>query len=202
VTHDPIQTARSIQSTAGAREHYRKWAQTYDRDVFDHAGVTGTDTIADLLAQHVDDRTASVIDLGCGTGAAGRRLQSHGFTTIDGVDLSPEMLAIAATTGAYRNLAEIDLNVDFQLLDARYDASICAGTFIDGHVGAEAIQRVATFLRPGATVAWVIAESLWPRFEVAVTEAAFDVIHQAIEPVRRGAKPEAIMLVARLRSAY
>ena len=59
---------------------YRDWAVHYDLDVFGTLGFTGTDRIVDLLAEHVPDRESAVLDLGCGTGAAGVRLRAHGFT--------------------------------------------------------------------------------------------------------------------------
>jgi hypothetical protein len=53
-------------------------------------------------------------------------------------------------------------------------------------------------LRPGGLVAWVIAAELWPRFEPVLATNALEVLHQAIEPIRRDAPPEAVMFVARL----
>jgi SAM-dependent methyltransferase len=194
---DPIAAARSIQTVDEARAHYRRWARSYDHDVFEHSQVIGTDTIADLLAAHLSDRTASVIDLGCGTGAAGRRLQSHGFQNIDGVDLSPEMLAVARSTGAYRSLEVTDLNTAFLLPHPAYAASICAGTFVDGHVGPSAVPLVTAFLMPDAIVGWVIAAPLWSAFEPVIASAGFETVHCSQQPVRRDGPIEATMLIAR-----
>ena len=85
--------ARSVEETVAA---YGDWAADYDRDVFDELGFVGSDRIADLLAVHLGDRTAPVLDLGCGTGAVGIRLFSEGFTSIDGIDISQAMLDVAA----------------------------------------------------------------------------------------------------------
>jgi SAM-dependent methyltransferase len=200
--HDPLAAARSLKSTDEARRHYQRWAQHYDRDVFERSHVIGTDTIADLFAAHLSNRTASVIDLGCGTGAAGRRLQSHGFDNVDGVDLSPEMLAIARRTGAYRTVEVTDLNAEFVLPRLAYDASICAGTFIDGHVGPDAVPRMTAFLAPDAIVGWVIAAPLWPTFEPVITAAGFETLHCSQEPVRRNGPVEATMLVARFARSF
>ena len=64
----------------------------YDDDVFGRLGFTGSARIAELLIEHLPSPTAPVLDLGCGTGAVGLRLAELGATTVDGVDLSPEML--------------------------------------------------------------------------------------------------------------
>jgi SAM-dependent methyltransferase len=193
-----VARARSLSSVDEAAELYREWASTYDDDVFGRSGFTGSARIADLLAGVLADPSQPVIDLGCGTGAVGRRLAELGVTTIDGVDLSPEMIAVAARTGAYRRLTVGDLNALPVDLDATYAASVSAGTFTAGHVGPEAVARLMRLLRPGGLVAWVIAARVWPRFEPVLTASRLDVVHQAIEPIRRDGPPEAVMFVARL----
>ena len=193
-----LQVARSVTGTADVVELYRRWATDYDHDVFESAGVIGTATIARLLAEHVEYRTVSVIDLGCGTGAAGVDLAALGFTTIDGVDISAEMLAVAVSKDVYRNVGTADLNALFELPAAPYGASICAGTFVHGHVGSGAISAITAKLEDGAIVAWVVAGDQWPRFEPVLASPLFEVLHQSLEPVRRGGPEEAVMFVARL----
>ena len=48
-----------------------------------------------------------MLDFGCGTGLAGLALRIAGFSTIDGVDVSEEMLARAREKGIYRDLRQI-----------------------------------------------------------------------------------------------
>ena len=131
---DRVARARSLQTPDDAVLLYESWAADYDHDVFDVMGFTGTERIADLLAAHVPDRNQPVIDLGCGTGAAGARLSDHGFDSIDGVDISPAMLQVAARRGVYRHLVAADLTQPMSI-EHRYGASISAGTFTTGHVG-------------------------------------------------------------------
>jgi SAM-dependent methyltransferase len=193
---DRVDRARSVRSATEATQLYREWADDYDHDVFDVLGFTGTDRIADLLAEHVPDRSTRVLDLGCGTGAAGRRLREHGFGAIDGVDISPEMLRLARRSGAYAELVEADLT-ERPLLHGRYGASVSAGTFTGGHVGAGALEGIATWLQPGATVAWVVAAGLWPAFRVELGRLGLHVVAATLEPVRRDGPAEAMMVVAR-----
>src|SRR5688500_11150921 len=87
-----IARARAIRSPADAIHVYRQWAADYDHDVFATLAFTGTNRIVELFAQHQPERSVPVVDLGCGTGAAGARLRERGFTTVDGIDISPEML--------------------------------------------------------------------------------------------------------------
>jgi SAM-dependent methyltransferase len=59
-----------------------------------------------LIASGADARQP-VLDFGCGTGVSGAALRDAGFSEIDGVDLTPEMLALARPKGLYRSLALI-----------------------------------------------------------------------------------------------
>ena len=195
---DPVARARSLSSVEDAAALYAEWAATYDDDVFGELRFTGSLRIAELLAAALPEPGQPVIDLGCGTGAVGRRLAQLGFGTIDGVDLSPEMLSVAADTSAYRQLMVGDLHELPSDLNATYAASASAGTFTSGHVGPRAVPRLMELLRPHGVVAWVIGAAVWPSFEPVLRAMRLEVLHQAVEPIRSGAPPEAVMFVARL----
>ncbi|MCU1359611.1 MAG: hypothetical protein JWN99_900 [Ilumatobacteraceae bacterium] len=204
---DRVSRARSLHTPDDAVDLYREWAHDYDHDVFQVMGFTGTDRIADLLVEHLSaehlladdlaDRAVPVIDLGCGTGAAGVRLAAHGLRVIDGVDISPEMLDVAATRGVYRNLMTADLTATLHI-QQRYGAAISAGTFTTGHVGASAVAPITQLLQAGSLVAWVVAQTLWPEFQTAMDQCGFQLLHAVLEPIRRDGPPEAMMVVARL----
>lgn len=85
------------------RALYDEWSASYEREIGE-AGYATPRRIAEALAAAVPDRDAPVLDMGCGTGLSGLALREAGFTTIDGVDVSAQMLARAETKGAYRAL--------------------------------------------------------------------------------------------------
>jgi predicted TPR repeat methyltransferase len=200
-----LERARALGSTGDSRTLYRQWAKDYDEDVFARLKVTGTRRIAELLARHLPTgRGSPIIDLGCGTGAAGAVLHELGFTTIDGLDLSPEMLGLAATRTAYRLLIAADLLKPLPLRDHLYDAAVSAGTFTTGHVGAAALPAIHRLIRPGGILACVIAQSFHvsggfaeaiPRF---VSEHRLGILHHTVEPIREGGPPEGHMLVMQI----
>jgi SAM-dependent methyltransferase len=198
---DSVARARSLSGVDEAARFYGEWAASYDDDVFGRLGVIGSARIAELLAGVLVDRRQPVVDLGCGTGAVGARLAELGVTTVDGVDVSPEMLAVAASTGAYRRVTVADLNDPPTELDRSYAAAISAGTFTSGHVGPAAVPRLLGLLRPGGVIAWVIGSTVWHGFQPVLATNEFDVLHHALEPIRRDGPPEAVMFVARLRQA-
>lgn len=96
----PLWQPRSPEET---RALYRDWARTYDADV-QGAGYATPGRLAQALAEVAPDLTAPLLDFGCGTGLSGRALAAQGFTTIDGTDITPEMLDHAQASGAYRAL--------------------------------------------------------------------------------------------------
>jgi predicted TPR repeat methyltransferase len=196
-----VERARSLASPVEARALYSEWASHYDRDVYDGLKVTGTARIAALLGAHLTDRSAGVVDLGCGTGAAGAELKRAGFEHIDGLDLSPEMLAVARSKAIYRHLIAADLLAPLAVADGAYDAAISAGTFTTGHVGATALPEVIRIVRPQGLIACVVAHSFWQSggFEAMLGELAaagrIRVLHDSLEPVRQDGPPEGHFLV-------
>ncbi len=100
-TFDPkLWTERSPEET---RELYTNWAATYDTDVAE-AGYATPARLAEALASYVPDLTVPLLDFGCGTGLSGQALHAAGFTTLDGTDITVEMLAKAEDLGLYRKI--------------------------------------------------------------------------------------------------
>ena len=105
-----LERAYALDSDEKSRALYRDWAQTYDETMLQGLHYQSPQTVARLLAAHLPDRQAAVLDIGCGTGLLGQGLAEHGFGTIDGLDVSPEMMQVAQRRGVYRRFIEADLN--------------------------------------------------------------------------------------------
>lgn len=195
-----LDRARRLRSVEEAARLYAEWAPSYDDDVFGRLEVTGSARVAELLADHVTDRSTSVVDLGCGTGAVGVRLAELGFDDITGIDLSPEMLEVAERTGAYRELAVADLASPIDL-GTRFGAAVSAGTFTSGHVGARAVPGVLRLLRPGSFFVWAVAPASWPAFQRSLTDGHVTILRSATEPIRPRSDDRSHMVVAHLAPA-
>jgi ubiquinone/menaquinone biosynthesis C-methylase UbiE len=114
-----------------------------------------------LLAAHLDNSDAEILDVGCGTGMTGMELGAAGFRVMDGVDLSGEMIAVARSRDIYRRLIVGDLNEPLAIPDNTYDALVSSGTFTHGHVGPEPLPELLRVLRPGGLLACTVHFDLW-----------------------------------------
>ncbi|WP_371153409.1 class I SAM-dependent methyltransferase [Jannaschia sp. 2305UL9-9] len=135
---------RSVEET---RRIYADWADTYEEDV-NAAGYVTPARVASALRAHLPDTTTPVLDFGCGTGLSGAALQAEGFATVDGTDISPEMLEQARTKGLYRNLVIGDPEAPPQV--AGYGAVIATGVISLGAAPADMLDAVLTQLTRGA----------------------------------------------------
>lgn len=90
-TTPKLWTPRSVKETQAL---YADWADSYDDDITAMAYAT-PDRIAQALVAVGADAKMPVLDFGCGTGLSGAALHRHGFSQIDGTDITPEMLSRA-----------------------------------------------------------------------------------------------------------
>jgi predicted TPR repeat methyltransferase len=141
-------------------DFYRKWAEDYDHQMMVELQYESPTRIAETLDQF-QNKSASVLDVGCGTGLTGLSLHNLGFECIDGIDLSPDMIGVAGQRGIYRDLIVGDLNLPFDIEDTHYDAIISLGTFTHGHVGPEPIDELLRILKPGGIIACTVHKALW-----------------------------------------
>jgi 2-polyprenyl-3-methyl-5-hydroxy-6-metoxy-1,4-benzoquinol methylase len=114
----------------------------------------------DYLAAMDAEQLSLVLDVGCGTGVAARRLARLGAFAgrIVGIDRSPDLIAVARQQAAAEGLVDrIDLRVGDAAalgdLKGRFDAAI-AHTLVS-HVDdpLAVIKEIAACVRPGGTIA-------------------------------------------------
>lgn len=155
-----LQRLYTLDGAVEVERTYDQWADDYERDTVGGMGYAAPVVAAGHLAELVP-ATARVLDAGCGTGLVGAELGRLGFTTIDGVDLSGEMLAAASAKGAYRRLARADLTARIDVASGSYDAVICVGTFTHGHVGPAALAELLRTLVPGGVLVATVLSTAW-----------------------------------------
>ena len=144
----PLWVPRPVEETL---QIYADWAATYNADVTNE-GYATPDRIAAALALHVS-LDASVLDFGCGTGLSGLALQRAGFSKVDGVDISPEMLEMAHGTGAYQKLWQGTPGALSDVTVGDYSAIVAAGVVSLGAAPPETLGLILDYLAPGGVLA-------------------------------------------------
>lgn len=143
------------------------YAARFDTALVERLAYTVPEKLAALILDHAG-ATAHfpvVTDLGCGTGLFGQRIRSHAGT-LEGFDLSTNMLAQAAEKAVYDRLAKADLSrpaAESGLFgpgvpEGRCDLATAADVLIylgDLH---DIFPSVARLLRPGGLFAFSLED--------------------------------------------
>lgn len=87
---------------------YDAWAASYDAEIAEN-GYATPGRVAEAMFRHLPEPDTPILDFGCGTGLSGLALKLAGFSVIDGMDPSPEMVDGARKKGVYRTLTVIDM---------------------------------------------------------------------------------------------
>ncbi|MDN5786214.1 class I SAM-dependent methyltransferase [Pseudorhodobacter sp.] len=143
-----LDKAYALHTPDDNRALYADWAESYDAD------------FAARMAYRLPALVAAayrgggpVLDVGAGTGLLGQALAARGVGPVDGLDISPQMLAKARAKGVYRDLMLADVTTALELPFAAYRGVVSSGTFTHGHVGPAAIRALLAVAAPGAQFA-------------------------------------------------
>jgi predicted TPR repeat methyltransferase len=142
-------------------EAYNDWAEHYDQDLIDEMGYVAPLLATQLFTNNVDDRSAAILDAGCGTGLVAEHLLRQGYQNIEGLDYSAKMLEQAEQKQIYKKLIQGDLTATLDIATDTYDAIISVGTFTCGHVGPEAFDELLRITRPGGYICFTVREQAW-----------------------------------------
>jgi SAM-dependent methyltransferase len=126
------------------RDGYAEWVATYDATVQDEMDLRLLERVRTVAWASID----RALDLACGTGRIGAWLKRAGVRSIDGLDLTPQMLARAKERGVYARLFEGDL-ARTGLDDAGYD--LVTQVLADEHLAdlAPMYREAARVTKPG-----------------------------------------------------
>lgn len=141
----------AIKTPEDAARLYRAWAPTFDRGFADRLGYRLPELVAEAFVKA--GGLGPVLDVGAGTGLVGERLGAFGAGPLDGIDLSPEMLAEARRKEVYRRLIQADLSLPLDLADAAYGGVVSSGIFTHGHLGPQVFDELLRVAAPGAVFA-------------------------------------------------
>jgi predicted TPR repeat methyltransferase len=164
-----VYAAKAPDQVAAA---YDQWAETYEADMAASGYRHPTIALA-LLARHLPCGAGPLLDAGVGTGLMGQWLPLVGYDVVDGLDLSPGMLAVAARKKVYRTLQQVALGGPLPYLDATFAGIVSTGVFTTGHVGAEALPELIRICKTGGVIVLTVKLTVW--------EAGFDAAMAALQ---------------------
>ncbi len=131
---------------------YANWADSYEADIRDWGYATPR-RIAKALKRHLKDQNAPILDFGCGTGLSGFELAKAGYRTIDGTDITPEMIANAGTHGVYRKLWRGEAGL-IDVTPGNYAAITATGVISIGCAPPQTLRLILGALAPGGLLAF------------------------------------------------
>jgi SAM-dependent methyltransferase len=154
-----LSSALALTSDEDRLRLYRAWAATYDEGFAAAMEYRLPAHVAAAFLSGLGE--GPILDVGAGTGLLAEALRAQGFDgAIDGVDLSPDMLAVAGGKGLYRHLAQADVTRPLPLAGG-YAGVVSSGTFTHGHVGPEALDLLLGVAAPGALFAVSVNSGVW-----------------------------------------
>jgi MFS family permease len=143
------------------RAEYDRIASSYDAELVDGMGYRSPAAVTDV-ARRLLSVDARILDAGAGTGLLGVALAGAGFTRLDGLDMSPGMLAIAARKNVYVDLREGRLGKALDYDTGEFDGVVSAGVLTVGHAPAECLDELVRVTRPGGHVIFTLRSDQTP----------------------------------------
>ena len=147
-----LEEAYSVKTPDDNRRLYAQWASTYEASFVDAKQYRYPKAIAEVFNE-VAGQVKRALDIGTGTGLTGMYVSRlRPAVVIDGMDISPEMLAQAALkkrddgSDVYRALYERDLTLPINNAGDPYEALFSSGTFTHGHLGPECLRNLLPLL--------------------------------------------------------
>lgn len=143
------------------RKAFNDWAPMYEQDVL-ASGYVAFNDVADTFDSSMTKcfgeqrKTMKILDVGTGTGLVGENLCGRGYTRIDALDISQEMLDIAKEKNIYNKLicAALCEEPVSEIATGEYDGLISAGLFSPGHAGPGGLKEIVRQVKSGGLISF------------------------------------------------
>ena len=145
-------------------KYYQNWTKKnkYNQDMVDLNYVAPKETVL-LLKKYALNRESKILDAGCGTGLVGIELKKCGYSNIEGVDFSQDMLDLIPKD-IYKKIEKIDLNKPLKFETNMYDVVTCVGTFTYGHVKPKALDELIRIIKNKGLICFTINEGVYEKY--------------------------------------
>jgi SAM-dependent methyltransferase len=157
----------SDQTTLMCPDEYRVMFEIED-DYWWYRGLR--ELIRSLLAQYAPEPSTRpmILDVGCGTGANLKLLQSYGNAV--GIDISEEAIGFCRARGIPESRVFLGSAVDLPFASGRFDLAVSFDVICNLQDDADAFREIARVIKPGALfiVGLPAYQWLWSAHDVAV----------------------------------
>ena len=169
---ESVYSARDPREVSAA---YAAWAATYDKETAE-LGYLLPFLIAAWVARYVQPGDGPLLDAGCGTGLSGPQLKALGYGDIAGLDLSQEMLRIAAGRDSYNDFRLGTLGERLPWPDGYFRAFFSTGVFTMGHAPASGLRDLVRITKKGGHAIFTVRDQV---FDSGGFQAVFDELEAA-----------------------
>jgi len=145
-------------------KYYQDWTKKnkYNQDMVNWKYTAPQETVL-VLKKYALDNKCKILDAGCGTGLVGIELKKCGYSNIDGVDFSQNMLDLIPQD-IYKKIEKVDLNKPLKFKPNMYDVVMCVGTFTYGHVKPQALDELIRITKNGGLICFTINEGIYEEY--------------------------------------
>lgn len=163
MNQDKANAALGMVHASGSAEevaaNYAAWAATYDAETAS-LGYLLPFLITAWVARYVPIGDGPLLDVGCGTGLSGPCLEALGYRDVAGLDISDEMLAVAAGRRTYAELKRAVLGETLPWPDGHFRGFLSAGVFTMGHAPAASLHELARVTRRGGHAIFTVRDGV------------------------------------------
>ena len=145
-------------------KYYQDWTKKnkYNQDMINWKYTAPQETVL-VLKKYALNNKCKILDAGCGTGLVGIELKKCGYSNIDGVDFSQNMLDLIPQ-GIYKKIEKVDLNKPLKFKPNMYDVIMCVGTFTYGHVKPQALDELIRITKNKGVICFTINEGIYEEY--------------------------------------
>ena len=153
-----------IKTTKELLKYYQDWTYNnkYNKDMVDW-NYTAPQEAVKVLKKYALNKNFKILDAGCGTGLVGIELKKYGYSNIEGIDFSQNMLDLVPQS-VYKKIEKIDLNNTLEFKDNTYDVVMCVGTFTYGHVNSQALDELIRIIKNNGLICFTINEGIYEEY--------------------------------------
>ncbi len=136
-------------------EYYKQWAKNYDQELVNDCSYIAPQKVVAILSQFVS-KDAKILDAGAGTGLVGEILYQNGYSNLEGMDISAEMLEQARQKNVYTALYQKVMGEPLGLTTDSFDAIVSVGVFTYGHAPSSSFDELIRITKPGGYIIFTL----------------------------------------------